>query len=429
MPAYFLPWMAERHQIALMGVLDVWKQYLADYNKKAADLLSDGRVHLNTSGQQLMEAIVQRYFRVAVDKTPPLVIAAVSKSPTRLLVQFNEKIDSASAVAAANYSVTGTTVSGAMLGGDLMSAILTTAARAPGQAIVAVNSLKDINGNEVAPGASAQLNTEADKWMNKDVGACGKPGSVSVDGAGKHTIVSWADNVNAWKNEFHYEYKTVYGDCEITARLLSQTATNTAAMSGVAICESDDYYSKKLLIGMKKDGAITSWSRAMARDKLTETKVSAGSSAPVWFRIKRTNGTSVLSYSKDGSSWSNSAIADVRMQNEVTVGIFAFAGNYGLSNTSVFDNVTVASAGTAARPKRAPRMCAITMQRQGKNLLIAGLPPGEKVIALYSLNGVCLAVRRSSESKIAIEIPQITGACAVTVNDSRSLTSRRLLLH
>lgn len=57
----WLPELCKRHGLALLDIRKHWKQYLAENNLAARDLLSDD-VHLNKYGNYLMAGIIKNYF-------------------------------------------------------------------------------------------------------------------------------------------------------------------------------------------------------------------------------------------------------------------------------------------------------------------------------------------------------------------------------
>ncbi len=57
----WLPELCKKYGLALLDIRNYWKQYLAENNLAARDLLSDD-VHLNKHGNYLMAGIIKNYF-------------------------------------------------------------------------------------------------------------------------------------------------------------------------------------------------------------------------------------------------------------------------------------------------------------------------------------------------------------------------------
>jgi len=420
MNRYFLPWMCEKWQAGLCDIRTPWAQYLADYGYPAARLLSDD-VHLNDSGQWLMEDLVERYFVIrGADTRAPVVDSVVCVSPTRIKVCFSEKIERSSATAPGNYVVGGAQVDGVVFGGDLRSVFLSTGVRSPGQYSLTVNGVLDIAGNTIAS-TTRQFESIADPgWQSMDIGMCASPGTTLKDeGAGTWRLTSTADNTWAYKNEYHYAYRTVYGDFTLLARLASHGASpaNQNAWAGVCIREFPEYYARSMGVGIRASGALTYFLRQNERDTLL-SRSGVTRSTPQWFRIRRENNLISMHFSDDGATWSAAPTATWLTTSEVTVGMFALAGNYGSTETANFTDVSL-SGGTVpvVRPRAAEARAGGVMRVRvvNRELRLSDMPAGSLDIALHDARGRVLYRARATGPACSVRMPAGGGAARVLV--------------
>lgn len=382
----FLPWMCEKWKAGLCDIRTYWAKYLTDYSYPPARLLSDD-VHLNDSGQWLMEDLVERYFVIrGRDVTAPVVDSIVCISPTRIKVYFSEKIERTSALTVGNYTVSGSQATGVIFGGDLRSVFIATSVRAPGQYTVTVSGVRDLAGN-AASNTSASAPSVADPgWQSMDIGTCASAGSTTKnESAGTWTLRSSADNTWAYKNEYHYSYKTVYGDFELIAKLTSHGSApaNDAAMAGVCVREVPEYYARNVGLGIRKTGALTYILRENERDTMI-VRSGTTRTVPQWFRIRRSGTSITMNYSNDGTTWSNAPTTTWLTTPEVTVGLFALAGNYGSTQTANFTDVALSGGAVGTMPAMAVAARAASVSLR--------VLDGGRVLALEGLGGSGAAV-------------------------------------
>ncbi|MBD3240766.1 MAG: hypothetical protein GF331_09295 [Chitinivibrionales bacterium] len=351
---YFKREQCEARGWAYVDVMTPWYGYLTEYGIGPGGLLIDN-VHPNSDGSELLETLVASYFvSPSQDHTAPRLVGVEARSATRLALSFSEELDPSSAQTPANYTVSGgVDVTGAMLLPFGNGVILTTTPAAPGTHTVSVSNVADRspNANTIDPGASSVEVAVDDSygWASVDVGTSGSPGSAVWDET-SCTISSAADATNDYKHECHYTFKPAYGDCRIVARLTAQSEhldngniiTNT--MAGVAIRETDRYYSRFAIAGLDAGGEIDFYYRNELSGRVRARTTGAGGlSAPLWLRMTRTGGNIEADYSSDGSTWTSLGSVTLTVGNEVTIGLFAIGGKYNLTNIAQFSDVSVES--------------------------------------------------------------------------------------
>ena len=127
----------------------------ATYSVAAAQFSDAGtysvRVYNNANSVISSNTVVT----ISNDTNPPTISDVNSYDGLSVGVRFSELLDSASAANAANYAVTGGTVSSALLTGDGKTVALTLNSAISGQFVVTVNNVKDLAGNAIINNSKA----------------------------------------------------------------------------------------------------------------------------------------------------------------------------------------------------------------------------------------------------------------------------------
>ena len=191
-----------------------------------------------------------------------------------------------------------------------------------------------------------------DPLTSQDVGDVGESGSASY-ASGIYTINGSGTDIWDGADGFHFVYKTLNGNGEITARVDSMENTHEWAKAGVMIRETMNNDSKHAMM------VITPSS---GEDKGTsfQRRTSTGSSSsaytpgnniipPYWMKVVR-NGNDFTAYiSNDGNNWSQQGSAvTISMNSSVYIGLVVTAHNNSELNTSTFSNVSLS--GSLSKP-------------------------------------------------------------------------------
>jgi hypothetical protein len=101
-----------------------------------------------------------------------------------------------------------------------------------------------------AGNALAQL---PDGWSGRDIGVQAKTGT-AFENNGQWTVIGSGSETWYHSDVFYYAYRTVLGDGEITARVVSAENTHEWAMAGVMIRETLDADSKYAFMTLTPSG-------------------------------------------------------------------------------------------------------------------------------------------------------------------------------
>ncbi|HHY84768.1 MAG TPA: hypothetical protein GYA07_04425 [Verrucomicrobia bacterium] len=184
-------------------------------------------------------------------------------------------------------------------------------------------------------------------WEHGDIGFVGIPGDAAHAG-GQFTVSG--SGADIWDNAdgFHFVYMPFTGDGQIVARVASMQNPDAWAKAGVMFRETLSAESKHAyaLISAANGAAFQ---RRPTTAGPSEHTPGPAVSAPYWVRLTRVGDTFTTEVSPDGDAWTLIGSVAITMSNQVFVGLAVTAHNNGALNTSVFDNVTVAS-GTPTLP-------------------------------------------------------------------------------
>jgi glucose/arabinose dehydrogenase/fibronectin type 3 domain-containing protein/regulation of enolase protein 1 (concanavalin A-like superfamily) len=198
-------------------------------------------------------------------------------------------------------------------------------------------------GNESALSAGANATTPATSpWSNQDIGAVAAAGSY-VDNDGSIAVTGSGADIWRSQDEFHFVHRTLTGDGEILARVVSLSNTDPFAKAGVMFRESLTANSRFAMMIM------TPGSNGAAFQYRTSTGGSAGpsgsndlvSTLPRWVRVVREGNVFRGFISTDGVSWTLRNSITIAMPATVYVGLAMTSHNDGVLGTAVFDGVAV----------------------------------------------------------------------------------------
>jgi glucose/arabinose dehydrogenase len=173
-------------------------------------------------------------------------------------------------------------------------------------------------------------------WSQDDIGSPALLGAGSLAGT-TWTVAGAGADIWDQTDEFHYVYRTLPGDGEIVARVLSQSPTSDWAKAGVMIKQSPSAMSGYLAAFLSPGHGVHVQSNFH-----TDTDGGPGG-VPVWLKVTRVGGTVTASRSLDGNTWT--VITTGALSGAATIGLFVTAHNAGVVCTATFDQVRVTSAG------------------------------------------------------------------------------------
>ncbi|MBN1482374.1 DUF1349 domain-containing protein [candidate division KSB1 bacterium] len=177
-----------------------------------------------------------------------------------------------------------------------------------------------------------------DGWRNSDIG------DVAVNGFafyhdGIFTINGSGFDIWNTEDEFFYVWKTVPGDVDIRARVISLTNTDAWAKAGIMIRETLNNTSKNVYVALTPD-KVTFQRRDQSAGLTASTKIE-NRSAPHWVRLQRQGDVYTAYESADGLSWNQVDQSTFSLRQNAMVGLAVTSHNDGVLCTATFDHVTI----------------------------------------------------------------------------------------
>jgi probable HAF family extracellular repeat protein len=173
-------------------------------------------------------------------------------------------------------------------------------------------------------------------WTNRDIGSVGLIGNASFNGECLSVRGAGAD---IWDevDSFHYVYRPMPADGEITARVVGIENTHMFAKAGVMIRDGTAANAAHVILDVKPDGEVEFMQRATTGGS---TVYMAGSIGP-WIRLVR-SGTTITAYtSTDGSAWTLVGSTTASFSSEAIVGVAVTSHDPARLASAVLDNVIV----------------------------------------------------------------------------------------
>ena len=178
-------------------------------------------------------------------------------------------------------------------------------------------------------------------WSNTDVGSVGIGGSATYSSS---TFTVNASGADIWgtADSFHFVYRPLSGDGEITAHVTGLQNTHAWAKSGVMIRESLAPGSVHAMMVLTVANG-TRFERRTATGSTSDDTGGSGVTAPAWVRLVRI-GDIITGYeSADGLNWTLVGSDTIVMGADVLIGLPVTSHDNGALNTSTLDNVGVVS--------------------------------------------------------------------------------------
>ena len=212
---------------------------------------------------------------------------------------------------------------------------------------------------------SATLNTATTPivFSDADVGATGATGSAAAS-AGVYTVSGSGADIWATADAFNFDSQSLTGDGTITARVVSQTNTNTWAKAGVMIRDTLATGSLNALVAVTPGNGAVMQYRPTANAASVSIALSATITAPYWVRLNRAGNVFTGYASPDGNTWTQVSQTTLAMGTTVYVGLAVSSHSAGAISTATFDSVSVVA--TPQNPSAfalSPRNAGITLQQ------------------------------------------------------------------
>ena len=180
-------------------------------------------------------------------------------------------------------------------------------------------------------------------WIDADIGNVGSAGEASALN-GIFNLIASGDDIWDVADSFHFAGRPLTGDGQIVARVTSLQFTDPWAKAGVMFRENLTPGSRHaLMVVTAGDGSA--FQRRETADKPSGNTDGPATKTPYWVKLVRTGDMFTGYLSADGKNWQRVDSVMIPMGKTIYVGLALTAHNNSALNSSLFDNVVVASVG------------------------------------------------------------------------------------
>lgn len=167
---------------------------------------------------------------------------------------------------------------------------------------------EEATSNWSNPMAFSTLPCDADcaplptRWNTQDIGDVNFAGSACYND-GVFSISSSGNDIWDYSDGFRYTYRTITGDGEILARIVSMDATDPWNKAGLMIRESLAPGSRHAMVFISSGNGAAFQYRATTDGLSSEANVTAGIAAPYWVKLVKKESKYSAFVSSDGYAW------------------------------------------------------------------------------------------------------------------------------
>jgi hypothetical protein len=189
-------------------------------------------------------------------------------------------------------------------------------------------------------------------WSCSDIGNPVTIGDQSLSG-GTWTLKGAGKDITGNADQFHFVWQTLLADGSVSARVVTQTNTNSSAKAGVMLRQSTSgdsaYYAAFVTPG---NGVLVQYRPTQGLG--TKVVSGPGSTLPTYLMIARSGSTYCTYASADGVNWSYviGTCLTLNLSSPTLAGLAVTSHNTGTVSTATFDTVTISN--TAPPP---PTLC------------------------------------------------------------------------
>ncbi|MBV9724111.1 MAG: hypothetical protein JO299_02955, partial [Gammaproteobacteria bacterium] len=260
-------------------------------------------------------------------------------------------------------------------------------------------------------------------WNGGDIGAVGATGSYTLSN-GTFTITGSGADIYNTADAFQFISEGLSGDGSITARIVSQSNSNSWAKAGVMFREALTAAATNAFVAMTPANGIVFQDRPATGAASATVAYGPKVLPPYWLRLVRAGNTFSAYASPDGTTWTALGQATIGMASQVYVGLAISSHTKGVLSTAVFDSVTVSG---QAAVVVTPHVAGITPSQSqqfttalpgGVTWSVDGIAGGNATVGTMSAGGLFTpgsAVGTHSILATSIANPLQTGTAIVAV--------------
>jgi regulation of enolase protein 1 (concanavalin A-like superfamily) len=177
-------------------------------------------------------------------------------------------------------------------------------------------------------------------WASRDIGSSTPRGSARESGE-TWTIVGGGDNVWGAADEFHFAYRAITGDVDISARVASFDAANQWSKAGVMIRDALTANARNAFALVSPGTGAAMQQRTATGGATTRTESGA---ATTWVRLVRQGSRFTAYRSTDGRFWTTIASTTISMPSTVYVGLAVTSRDPAQVATATFSSLQIGTA-------------------------------------------------------------------------------------
>lgn len=211
----------------------------------------------------------------------------------------------------------------------------------PGTDLVVASTTNTIGPMLSSQAAVIWTNNPSQVWSGQDIGAPSLAGSDSQSN-GVWTIAGSGTDVGGTADQFHFVSQLLSSDGGISARVLSQTNTNSAAQAGVMLRQSSSANAPFYAILVTPLKGIIVFDRATSGVNV-HTVATISGVAPAYVKVQRSGNTFSAYTSNDGVNWTlvPGSSTSLGLVGTIFAGMAVSSHTTSKISTATFDTVTV----------------------------------------------------------------------------------------
>ncbi|MBA3823423.1 MAG: hypothetical protein H0X24_05870 [Ktedonobacterales bacterium] len=178
-------------------------------------------------------------------------------------------------------------------------------------------------------------------WSGADIGTPALAGSDALSN-GVWTVAGAGTDIGGTADQFHFVAQPLVGDGSLSARVVTQTNTNSRAQAGVMLRADASASAPFYAVIVTPQRGVFVFARTTAGGNV-KTVASLAGSVPLFLRVSRSGAQYVAAMSSNGTTWtpiSGSALS-LNLPGTLLAGLAVSSHTATKRNTATFDSVSV----------------------------------------------------------------------------------------